>query len=268
MKKFVVSVETTLQNFTDNVYAQASFCYRTLLKNRDVRVNGAKVGVNVALKRGDEVCYYLTAAQEAKKAFETVYEDENIVVVDKESGVNSEAVFSALSERGETYFIHRLDRNTQGLLVFAKTKRAEEELLRAFREKKAEKIYLALVVGQPPEKRAVLRAYLQKDEKTARVRISEKAVGEKIVTEYEVLEARGETSLLKIILHTGKTHQIRAHLAYLGCPVVGDAKYGDDDFNRSHHVSRQKLLAKELCLQCGGELSYLCGKRFRSEREL
>lgn len=267
MKKFVVSGESSLQNFTDNAYAQASFCFRTLLKNREIRVNGRKVSSDVCLKKGDEVQYFLTAAQQAKTAFSIVYEDENAIVVDKESGVNAEAVFSALSERGETYFIHRLDRNTQGLMIFAKTKAAEEELLRAFREKKAEKIYHALVVGAPREQRAVLKAYLQKDETAARVRVSEQPPGEKIVTEYEVLERRGETALLKITLHTGKTHQIRAHLAYIGCPVVGDAKYGDDGYNRSRHVSRQKLVAKELTLYTGGVLQYLHGRTFRSERE-
>lgn len=268
MKKFAVSGESSLKNFTDNTCAQASFCFRALLKNREIRVNGKKVGADMPLHAGDEVQYFLTPAQESKTAFFTVYEDENVLVADKESGVNSEAVFSELSGRGEFYFIHRLDRNTAGLMIFAKNKPAEEELLSCFRERKTEKIYHALAVGRMPAQHAVLTAYLIKDEKRSLVRVSEKPAGEKIITEYEVLEERGETSLLKITLHTGKTHQIRAHLAFIGHPVAGDTKYGDGAFNRAHGFSRQRLIAKELCIYSGGKLSYLDGKRFLSERKL
>ena len=267
MKKYVVSEATSLKNFTDNTCAQASMCFRTLLKAKEIRVNGVKVSCNTALKRGDEVSYFLTKAQESKIAFTVVYEDENIVVVDKESGVNSEAVFSALSERSEMYFIHRLDRNTQGLMIFAKTKEAEGALLAAFREHRVEKVYHAVVLGRMPKRHAVETAYLKKDEKNARVAVSP-SCGEKIVTEYEALEERGETSLIKVILHTGKTHQIRAHLAYLNHPVAGDDKYGDNAYNRKAHLTRQRLLAKELRVDGDGVLAYLRGKSFISERNL
>ena len=205
----------------------------------------------------------MTRAQEEKEAFAVVYEDENILVADKESGVNSEAVFSALSERGECFFIHRLDRNTAGLLVFAKNARAEAELFAAFRSRRVEKVYLARVAGTPSPARAVLTAYLIKDAASARVRISDKPCGEKIVTEYAVLEG-GRTALLRVVLHTGRTHQIRAHLAHVGHPVVGDEKYGDHALNRALHATRQRLVAKELRLMCGGELAYLADKTFVS----
>ena len=265
MKKFVVREENSLKNFTDSVYAQASFAFRTLLKDREIRVNGVKVSADIPLKSGDEVAYYLTPAQESKVAFTAVYEDENVLVVDKESGVNSEAVFSALGEG--YFFIHRLDRNTAGLMIFAKNAMAEEELLTAFRERSIEKVYHALVVGRMPKQHSVEEAYLNKDEKSSRVTIS--AIrGQKIVTEYEVLEERGDCSLLKITLHTGKTHQIRAHLSYLGHPVVGDEKYGDETYNKKAHAARQKLIAKSLTLSASGKLGYLRGKIFVSEKSL
>ena len=268
MRSYTVSEDTTLKTFTDNTDAQASFCLRTLLKGREVRVNGVKVGEDVPLHAGDTVCYDMTAAQENKPAFQEIYEDDNILVIDKESGVGSEAVFAGLLRRGTYYFIHRLDRNTEGLMLFAKNAAAEEELLTCFRERRIEKIYYALAVGKMERRHAVEEAYLVKDEKSALVRVSSKPIGEKIITEYEVMGERGGCSLLKITLHTGKTHQIRAHLAYLGHPLAGDEKYGDTAFNRSHHITRQRLLAKELILNCGGPLSYLNGKHFLSEKSL
>ena len=267
MKEFTVREDTTLKTFTDNYYAQASFCFRTLLKAREIRVNGARVSADMPLIQGDIVRYFLTPKQESRAAFSVVYEDGNVIVADKENGVNSEAVFSALGERGETYFIHRLDRNTAGLLIFAKNAEAEGELLSAFRDRRVEKIYLARVVGCPKEKHAVCTAYLKKDAAVSRVRVSSKPVGEKIITEYEVVW-RGVTSLLRVTLHTGKTHQIRAHLAFLGCPIVGDEKYGDGAYNRAHNAVRQKLVAKRHTLHCAGALAYLDGRSFLSSHEV
>lgn len=265
MKKYLVQEDAKLSAFTDDHCAAASFCFKTLLKSRDVRVNGVRVSTDVALKKGDEVSYYLSPAREKKQGFYILYEDDCITVVDKESGVNSEAVFHALEERGKTYFIHRLDRNTAGLLLFAKTDAAAQELLNAFRERRIQKQYLALVVGTPPLPHAVLTAYLKKDAASSTVQIFDRPVGEKIVTEYEVLsQADAHTSLLKVTLHTGKTHQIRAHLAHIGNPVVGDEKYGDNAFNRTLHATRQRLVAKTLILHLSGELSYLDGKKFTS----
>ncbi len=264
--------EQSLKEFTENNYAQGSFFWNYLLKNKDIKVNGVRVGRNVALHAGDTVAYYLTKKQEEKPAYYIIYTDENVLIVDKESGVNAEAVFAGLAREAEKngedcYFIHRLDRNTRGLMIFAKNVKTETALLQAFKDRAVEKIYHALCFGEFPKPSATLTAYLKKDAEKSQVRIFDKPIkgAEEIITEYRVLGAVGlDMTHVEVILHTGKTHQIRAHLAYIGCPIVGDMKYGDSERNRTLKISRQILVAKTLRLRLSGELSYLNGKEFTS----
>lgn len=268
MKEFTVQQPDTLKKFTDNTYPQGSFYFRTLLKKKDIRVNGEKASADVPVRTGDRITYYTTPEQEKKEAFAILYEDDNVLVTDKESGVNSEAVFSSLCEKRTVYFIHRLDRNTQGLMVFAKTKEAEDCLLRAFKDRKVKKIYHALCGGRFSSDSGILQAYLKKDSKSSTVRIFSSPQGEKIVTEYRVLRREGELNEVEIILHTGKTHQIRAHMAFNGTPVLGDEKYGDRSLNARYRKTRQCLIAKKTVLFAGGVLSYLDGKEFLSRFEI
>ena len=111
-----------------------------------------------------------------------------------------------------------------------------------------------------------MEAYLWKDERASRVRVFAKPQkgAEKIVTEYSLRQNFAEYALVDIRLHSGKTHQIRAHMAFIGHPVAGDDKYGDEALNKKYGVHRQLLVAKSLRLQCGGGLAYLNEKKFTS----
>ena len=139
MKKFIATTPANLKEFTDATYPQGSFCFAALLRAKDIKVNGVRVGQSVPLKAGDEVIYYTTPKQEAIKSHEVIFEDENILVADKHDGVEASALLCELNGRGEFYAVHRLDRNTKGLIIFAKNKGAEEELLSAFKERRVEK---------------------------------------------------------------------------------------------------------------------------------
>ena len=260
MLQLISDKQQSLKEFTENNYAQAAFFWHQLLKMKDIKVNGKRVSADVTLYKGDVVAYYLTAKQVEKPAFYTVYKDENILIADKESGVNSEAVFAALAREGECYFIHRLDRNTKGLMAFALNEKTEGALLNAFKNRNAEKKYHALCFGAFAKEEVILTAYLKKDAGKSLVRIYDKPVNgaEKIVTEYKVLDRceKGKTKV-EVTLHTGKTHQIRAHLAYVGCPIVGDMKYGDTAKNKQENATRQQLVSKYLRFYLDGELAYL-----------
>ncbi|MDE6000912.1 MAG: RluA family pseudouridine synthase [Clostridia bacterium] len=270
MKTFYVTKDTSLKEFTDAVYPQGSFCFAALLRSKDIKVNGLRVGKSVSLKRGDEVVYYTSPKQEGKLSHNVIFEDENIYVADKYSGVSSEALLSELGAKGEFYAVHRLDRNTQGLIIFAKNKVAEGELLSAFAERRTIKVYLALCKNNFKNQSATLSAYLLKDEKTSTVKVydGEKKGAVKIVTQYSVVESRGDIALVRVTLHTGKTHQIRAHMAHIDCPVLGDNKYGDEQLNKKYNLKRQCLVSKILAFCIDGSLNYLNGKQFISRFEL
>lgn len=204
-----------------------------------------------------------------------VYEDERIAVFDKPAGLEVQGEGS-LEELAKSRFpairaCHRLDVNTTGLVAFAKDDEAEEALCAAIRDRRIDKRYRCIVKGTPEKKSAELRHYLVKDSGSAQVRVLNKPAGgaKEIVTRCRTLRTKGDRSLLEVELVTGRTHQIRAHLAYIGHPILGDDKYGDRDWNKKNGRFTQALCACSLTFhfEKGSPLAYLEGRRFSAEED-
>lgn len=211
-------------------------------------------GGRAAFPRGGFAAFPVqTALLPAFAACRGVAMDGELVVVDKNAGVEvEEDLVPALeSVIGPVYPVHRLDANTEGLVVLARTEPMRDELLRAFRTHDSiRKIYHAVLAGVPARSEGTLEHTLVKDAAGAFVRVAAPGTpgGQTARLSYRVLETRGELSLVEIALYTGRTHQIRVQMAAIGCPVLGDDKYGDHEANRRYRVKRQQLLAKRLTI--------------------
>lgn len=205
-----------------------------------------------------------------------IYADSNIVVLNKrahETVAQKDGGESALEERaslvfGELYPVHRLDANTTGLILFARNIAAKNELDKAFKNNTVKKIYRCIVKGSV-NTAATATAYMQKDSERAVITVHESYAPQRkeMVTSYKPISCHDGITVLEIELHTGRTHQIRAHMAYLGHPVVGDDKYGDRALNKRLRCKYPQLCATEIwfILHNGGILDYLSDMRFRIE---
>lgn len=271
MKIFTCKQPQSLRDFTDANFPQGSFCFAQLLRAKDIKVNGLRVSKNIVLRAGDEIIYYTTDKQESAPTHNVVFEDDNIYIADKFSGVSSEGLSAELNTCSTFYPVHRLDRNTSGLIVYAKTREAEAELLKAFKERGVKKTYSAICKNCFKADKRILTAYAKKDERNALVRVYDNPTGgaQKMITEYVVEQKMSDLACVTVILHTGRTHQIRAHMAHIGCPVLGDNKYGDEALNKKYGLSRQCLLSKRIEFSAlSGILSYLNGFAAESRQSL
>ena len=246
---------------------------KKIIRNKDVKVNGKRVSSDLALNVGDQVTLYYNSRERNPALI--IYEDDNIVIASKPRGIESvnttgdgflELLSDQLNLSGKLKAVHRLDRNTTGLIVFAKNEEAKASLDKAFKSRTIDKFYLALVVGKPKKEEHTLVGYLKKIADESRVLISDFPQNqyEKIETKYKKLKSNENLSLLEVELLTGKTHQIRAHLSHIGCPILGDSKYGNLGVNREFGVKYQCLCSYKIIFHfaAGDFLSYLDKREF------
>jgi len=238
MKKeeFIVTEQTNLKKAVQKQLPFLSvYQIEKIIENKDVKVNSKRTKEDVLLNINDKIEVYHN--YEEMPWFETVYQDDNVVVINKKSGIEvvSETDRDVLSilkkDLKEVYPIHRIDRNTEGLVVFAKNQKAEKELLEAFKKHTLIKRYLLEVQGKIDATIIKERLFLKKLSEVSKVIISEvKTSGyDEIKTKFKNVKFLGNNTLLEAELITGKTHQIRAHISYYGHSIVGDGKYGKGD---------------------------------------
>ncbi len=269
--------------------AQKGFIYK-MLRKKNITLNGKKADGSEKLKDQDVIRLYFSdetierltkgenGAEEAEngnwpyRRLDILYEDENVLIVDKPSGVLSQKAQPqdlSMVEYITGYLLrtgaltvgdlatfrpgvcNRLDRNTSGVLTAGKTIAGLQGLTEVFRDRTAEKYYYCIVKGTVKEP-LVLDGYLLKDHDRNRVEILDEPVkdAQRIITAYRPAAAASGFTLLEVHLVTGRSHQIRAHLASIGMPILGDPKYGDDGLNaglrRQYGIRSQMLHAQRL----------------------
>lgn len=243
---------------------------QALIKDGKVTVNGAAVKSGVKLKGGELIHIAIPMREEAVEVvpeaipLTVLYEDDSLAVIDKPAGMTvhpgvgneTGTLVSALLSRWPEIIgmnivekragiVHRLDKDTSGLIVIAKNDTARLKLQAQFQSRTVEKVYLALLEKRPATETGHIEAPIGRDPKQ-RKRMAVMRGGKPAITEYAVIDHNfsGEQALVKVNLLTGRTHQIRVHMAFIGCPIVGDSVYG---YRKQRiKLKRQFLHAAEL----------------------
>lgn len=285
--------------------ASSGYIYKMLRKKR-IKLNNKKAQPKDNLQKGDKLQLFLstdtiTGFREEKRiktipiTFDVIYEDDNILLINKPKGLLSHAsnnnsdntvvkqLLSYLYQEGkyhpqkEKTFVpsicNRLDRNTSGIIICGKTFTSLQVMNQGIKKRKIKKLYKCIVKGKISNINN-LEGYIVKNSDNNRVRISKDRIDDskKIHTKIRPLKANQDYTLLEIDLITGRTHQIRAHLASIGYPIIGDEKYGDrktnEYFKEKHKLKSQFLHAHKIVFEGLSEpLEYINGKEFSAKME-
>lgn len=270
------------------------------IRTKRIKVNGKRAEISTRLNTGDVVSAYINDEfftpvtpkydfLSASKKIDVVYEDENIILADKKQGL---LVHPDKNEYGDTLIAriqhylydkgeynpqdensfrpalaNRIDRNTGGIVIAAKNAEALRILCDKIKYREIDKRYLTVVHGIPKQKTATLEGFLEKNESKNKVYLSSNKTenNKTIKTKYTLLESRNNLSLLEVELITGRTHQIRAHMASIGHPLLGDGKYGKLKDDKKLGFNKQALYSYKLTFDFktdAGILNYLNGKTF------
>ncbi len=304
MKEFIINKNDSDQR-VDKFLQKAvprlpkSLMYKHLRTKR-IKLNGKKCEISTRLNENDVLQLYIndeffeTEVTEydflsAPTSLNILYEDENIMLLDKKSGLvvheDNENTVDTLINRIKHYLYdkkeynpseelsftpslcNRLDRNTGGIVIAAKNAESLRILNQKIKDRELDKKYLCVTYGIPPKKQERITAYLEKNSDDNTVRVTDKKTpnNKTIITSYKVIKTKDNLALLEILLETGRTHQIRAHMAHIGCPLLGDGKYGINQVNREYKINRQALYSYKLMFNFTSEsgcLGYLNGKEF------
>jgi len=271
------------------------------IRCKNIKHNGARAQRDARVREGDVLSLYIADAffespgedDRFYAAFtphlDILYEDENLLLLNKRPGLVVHAdetekvntlihhVQAYLYQKGEwdprkensftPALCNRIDRNTGGIVLAAKNAETLRVLNEKIRDREIGKHYLCITVGRPRPAEGTIRCFLLKDEKNNTVSVYHRPVsgGKTAVTHYKTLQSRGELSLVEVSLETGRTHQIRASFADMGCPLLGDGKYGRGEVNRRCGQTRQALWAYRISFDLptdAGCLNYLRGRSF------
>ncbi len=270
------------------------------IRTKYIKLNGKKCEISSRLNEGDILTLYIKDEffeeqpdeydfLKAPVKLDIIYEDENIMLLNKKPGLivhpDENYHFDSLIARVQHYLyekgeyepkkensfapalVNRIDRNTGGIVIAAKNAETLRIMNQKVKDRELNKYYLCIAVGIFEKKSDLLTGYLEKNESQNRVYISKKPTenSKTIKTKYKVLAEKNNFSLVEVDLLTGRTHQIRAHLASIGHPLLGDGKYGKNEINRKMGYKWQALYSYKLSFNFttdGGILEYLNGRTF------